>query len=64
MVNRQEKEWSKTEPVEVRGGYESATGMDASSNFRGVAKGGAGAAKVRAEPPAARQAVSGSDKEY
>ena len=23
-VNRQEKEWSKTEPVEVRGGYESA----------------------------------------
>ena len=25
-VNRQEKEWSKTEPVEVRGGYESAYG--------------------------------------
>ena len=23
-LNRQEKEWSKTEPVEVRGGYESA----------------------------------------
>ena len=27
-------------------------------------KDGAGAAKVRAEPPVARQAVSGSDKEY
>ena len=33
--------------------------------FRGVTQGdGAGAAKVRAETPAARQAVSGSDKEY
>ena len=39
-------------------------GLTAASSGVVTGDDGAGAAKVRAEPPAARQAASGSDKEY
>ena len=47
-LNRQEKEWSKTEPVEVRGGYESATGIASSE---AVTQGGGGSRQSPGRAP-------------